>query len=1209
MSVKGNDAQSMPDFPIVGIGASAGGIEALQGLFASLPPQTGLAFVVIQHLLPDHPSHLPELLGKACRLPVCEARGGMKVEPDRVYIIAPNEKLVLDRGILESRPFPAYARVCIDIIDTFFKSLAADRGQQAIAVVLSGTGSDGAEGIIRIKQAGGTVFVQNPTTAMHGGMPCAAIATGAANHVLPVDGIARELLAGVPVPAVRTPAAAGQEDIAQPLEEILTLIRRHTGSDMSGYKFSPLFWQIQQRMRARGIDQAYDYAALLRAEPAELETLVRSIPIHVTEFFRDPAAWEALERKVIAPLIREHGGGRPIRVWTPACSSGEEAYSVEMLLAEQIDRLGKPVDFQVFATDASPDIVARARRGVFSAAAIERISPERRARFFYPYGGKYRVKKNLREKLVFAPQHLLVDPPFADMDLVTCRNLLIYLEPYAQQRVVTLLHASLRMGGYLFLGRGESLNPNQAGFEVVSMPLRIYRKAAPLADSQARFPKRLKRLPPALGAESAHRAVLEEFDLPSVLIDAQFNVLHIYGDTSPFLRLPPGQPVLNLLAMIPWAWAANLRVSAQNALSGQQPVTVEGLPERQKDEGALRIKLTPVNAGEEGGAPRLLVSFIRSSGFGMAAPEGRSGAAMPEDASAEPDSPGWRDTLRLTIEELEASREELQVLNEELRAVNEQLNLSNEEINDVNAQLRDKIQELETQSHVLSSGAVMTLFLDKDLRVRWFTPAVSELFPLRPYDTGRQITELGPRFVDPHFIDDIQAVMRTGEPLEGEVCNREGRWFLRRIGPFRTGSDKTTGVAITFTDITARKHAEEEAQAQRRLLETVLDHLPVAVNIVRASDLNILLVNPKYQELAPQREMVGKPPHEIWPEEPELERILLNVAETGKPFSVTDASYKLKSAENGPLEEVYFSWSIFRIALPGNAGWGLVTTAWETTARKRTEETLRQTLAQAEQGDRMLAALMRHMPEGIVIADAPDAKIRMISRAGREKTGKSDRYLKVAYGKLAERWGIYRADGVTKPADDELPLVRSIHHGETVRDEVWVIVHKDGRHIPILCNASPIRDARGKITGGIIAFRDITVRQQVEDAWRQNERLLRTLFDAMEEGFCIIEMIFDANNSPLDYRFLEVNAAFERQTGLADAEGKTMRSLKPHHEEHWFEIYGRIALTGEPMRFELPAAELGRDYRVYAFRIGRPELRRVGILFRTLAKREPPAKE
>ncbi|MGJ0483242.1 MAG: chemotaxis protein CheB [Methylomicrobium sp.] len=1458
MAVNKSDGPQTRAFPVVGIGASAGGIEALHSLFSLLPPQTGLAFVVIQHLLPDHPSHLAELLGKTCRLPVCEAQDGMRVEPDHVYIIAPGERLALDQGTLRSRPFLSHTLVCIDLIDTFFKSLATDRGQQAIAVILSGTGSDGADGVIQIKQVGGTVFVQNPTTAMHGGMPCAAIATGTANHILPVAAIARELLAATSAAAPPL-TDTGPEDIAQPLDEILTLIRRHTGSDMSSYKFSPLFWQVQQRMQARRLGHVHDYVTLLYDDPAELEALVRNLPIHVTEFFRDPEAWEVLASEVIAPLIRDHRGDRPLRVWTPACSSGEEAYSVAMLLAEQFDQLNKPADFQIFATDASPEIVARASRGVFSAAAIQGLSPERLARFFSANEGKYRIEKNVREKVVFAPQHLLADPPFANVDLVTCRNFLIYLEPYAQKQVLTLLHASLKMGGYLFLGRGETLISNQGGFEVISMPWRIYRKTASLADTQIRFPKRLQRLlssqaSATLGAENAHRAIVEEFDLPSVLIDAQFNILHVYGDTSSFLRLPPGQPTLNLLAMAPSAWAADIQTSAQNALAEQRPMTVDGLREAKKVGGIWSIKLTPIQAGEEESAPRLLVSFVCLPLADDRALPGNDEPAL----SGESSTPGWRDTLRLTIEELEASREELQVLNEELRAVNDQLNLSNEEINNVNAQLRDKIQELETQSHVLSSGAVRTLFLDKELRVQWFTPAISELFPLRSYDAGRKITELVPRFVDLRFIDDIQAVMRRGKPLEGEVRNVEGRWYLRRIGPFRTGRDKTTGVAITFTDITERKQteeslqrersllvsvmqatdfmlvfldpqfnfvwvnpayadsckmkpeemvgknhfalyphaeneaifrhvrdtgeavsykdkpfvfrdqpergttywnwslipvkapdgtvtglvfsllettkfkqaqealsnseyrlrrfydsgllgiiywnmdgkvidandkflemvgydredltagrvdwqrmtppeyayldkqatvdllatgvvsapfekeyirkdgtrlpvilagamldderfngvafvlditerkqAEEEIQAQRNLFETVLNHLPVAVNIVRASDLKILLINPKYQAFAPKKKMLGKPLLEVWPEVPEIEKFFQHVAKTGKPFSLRDAPYKIRRSENGPLEEAYFSWSLFRIALPGNAGWGLLNTAWETSDRKQTEVALRQALSKAEEGDRMLAAMMEYMPEGIAIADAPDVKIRMISRAGRKMTGKPDRHLKVGYGKLVERWNVYRADGVTKPADNELPLVRSTQQGEVVQDEVWVIAHKDGRHIPVLCNAGPIRDAQGNITGGIIAFRDIAARLQAEDALRESERLLRILFNSIDEGFCIIEMVFDAHDQPIDYRFLEVNAVFERLTGLADAEGKTMRSLKPNHEEHWFKIYGQIALTGEPMHFENPAVELGRFYQVYAFRIGNPDERKVAILFRDITERQP----
>jgi two-component system CheB/CheR fusion protein len=814
-----------PDFPIVGIGASAGGIAPLRGLFKRLPERTGLAFVVVQHLLPEHPSQLAEVLQKSTALPVCEAENGMKVNPDHVYVAPPSKMLTLEQGALRCRPLYAEEHAGIDSIDTFFASLAADRGRQAIAVVLSGTGKDGAAGIIRIRQAGGIVFVQNPHTAQHDGMPLAAIATGAANHILPVETMAHELANTAFSPAV--PAATAHpanEDIAPPLDDILTLIRRQTGFDLSGYKLKPLRWQIQQRMKIRRIEHIDDYEDLLHDDPAELEALIRDIPIHVTEFFRDPEAWEVLAREVIAPLVQTHGGDRPLRVWTPACSSGEEAYSVAMLLAEQASQAEKPVDFQLFATDASFEIVARASRGLFSAAAVETISPERKARFFYTADGAYRIKKSLREKLVFAPQHLLADPPFSDLDMVTCRNLLIYLEPSVQQRLLSLLHASLRMGGTLFLGSGESLPPKQRGFETVSMHWHIYRKTeAATDDIRMHIPKRLERLQhtkpgKASVAERAHWAALEGFELPSVLIDDKFNILRVYGDTDAFLRLPPGEPTLNLLQVAQPALVTNLWIAADRAVAERRAVTVGGgLLDSKTGNFSLSLRITPLS-GEDGRSIRLLVSFLRSAppaGFSLI--ENRktgSSTASPSEQGSET----WNDALRLSIEELEASREELQALNEELKTVNDQLNIRNDEVHEINAELQAKIRELETQSHVLSSGAVMTLFLDEALRIRWFTAAVSELFPVLPTDTGRKITELVPKFDDPYFIDEVRSVMRTAEPLESEVCNRAGRWYLRRIGPFRSGHDKTTGVAITFTDITERKRAEEALrQSEHRL--------------------------------------------------------------------------------------------------------------------------------------------------------------------------------------------------------------------------------------------------------------------------------------------------------------------------------------------------------------------------------------------------------
>lgn len=785
---------------VVGIGASAGGITALQSLFQALPAEPNLALVVLQHLPADQPSRLATLLGLWSPLPVRPAADGVRPEPDHVYVPAPHEVLTLEQGVFrtrrcaggERRPGP-------DTIDAFLESLAADQGPRAVAVVLSGMGMDGTAGAVRVRQAGGVVLVQDPLTALHDAMPTAVITRGIADEVLPVGQIADRL--GACGAATYARPAASRDwigEVSRTLDQILAVVRTRAGFDLRGYKPSPVLWRIQQRMDARRVPLFDDYLALLHDDPGELESLVRGIPIHVTEFFRDPEAWTMLGDAALGPLLETAAARDGIRAWTPACSTGEEAYSLAMLLAERTAAAATPADFRIFASDASPDILARASRGVFSATATARLSAERRSRFFYAADGALRVKSGLRQKMVFAPQDLLADPPFSGLDLITCRNLLIYLEPDAIERVLCTLHAALRPGGYLLLGRGEAMAARHGGFETVSRPWNLHRKSGPFTAAPAAAARPAPRIRETTAVlDHAHRAVVAQGALPSVLVDERLRILRVHGDTGRILRLPEGEPTHDLPSLLPPGWRADLRRAARDALADGQAISVALLDDR-----AMTLRLTPLDRNGADDA-RLLISFVGepeapADGADLAAP-------LPMATRTAED---WSEAVRLSHAELEASREELQALNEELKAANAQLADTNDDLNDANAQLRDKVDELAMQGRVLSAGAVMTLCLDAALRVRWFTPALEALLPLRPADAGRAITDFAPRVTDPRFLADVRAVMEDDAPRDAEVRDPNGRWYMRRIRPHRPDGDAPGGVVVSFTEITARRRAE-----------------------------------------------------------------------------------------------------------------------------------------------------------------------------------------------------------------------------------------------------------------------------------------------------------------------------------------------------------------------------------------------------------------
>ena len=906
-------AQPALDFPVVGIGASAGGIAALRKFFSAVPEKPGMAFIVVLHLSPEHESHLADLLRKVVTLPLTEVEGDTAVERDHVYVITPKHALTLEDGTIRVNPAGESPR---HPVDTLFRSLATEQREKAVAVVLSGTGTNGTGGAIRVKEEGGIVLVQDPETAEHQGMPQATIGAGVADRVLAPDAMAQELLALAAHAYVRAPAEASrlQDGEEQQLNAILAALRTRAAYDFHGYKTTTLLRRIRRRMGLRRMDELGEYAAVLRDDPAEAEDLVRDMLISVTAFFRDRAAWEELEKLVIEPLVRDRESGQPMRVWVPACSTGEEAYSLAMLLLDCAEAADKAIDLKVFATDAAPHVLARARTGRFAASVAEEMPPDRLERHFEKRGDYYQASKKLREAIVFAPQKLMHDPPFSRMDLVSCRNLLIYLGTEAQKRVTALLHFALREGGYLFLGTAEGVGEREDMFQTVSKKWRIYRRIGPtrhdivdfpVAGHHHRPPETARAAAPAVQgpAQRARQALLEHFAPPSVLIDEHFHVHFFHGETERFLDQPRGEPTRDLLSLAKRGLAARLRAAVHRAMRDGEPVTVDAHVEG-PERVPVRLSVTPLGGGEP---RRLLVSFLRA-GDGGAPPAAtiESDERLPRTENELEDAlRASRAELRETVEQLEGSNEELKASNEEITSMNEELQSTNEELetskeemqslneelNTVNVQLQNKVAELEERTHdldnLLSSSAVATLFLDREMRIRFATPAVRDLLDVLESDIGRPVSHLAQKFEDPDFVEDARAVLKTLQPREREVGTGEGRWFERQIVPYRA-EDRIEGVVVTFSDVTERRRSEQEVAAAREFAESIVETVRHPLLVLDPS-LNVVSVNDAFCQTykVSRDEGLGRRIYDVgggqW-DLPELRRLLDKVLPHDKAF-------------------------------------------------------------------------------------------------------------------------------------------------------------------------------------------------------------------------------------------------------------------------------------------------------------------------------------
>ena len=840
---------------VAAIGSSAGGFDAIRTFFDNMPADSGIAFVVIQHLHPTQKSLAAELFGKRTAMPVVQAEDGMRIEPNHVYTVPPNTYPSIHQGLLRLEA-PKQLHGPRLPIDHFFASLGEDQRERAIGIILSGSGSDGALGAKNIAANGGIVLAQDPVTAQFDGMPQSAIASGLVNHILPVANMPE-----VPVGYARHPYVAGAarpqtmaESEEAGLESVLGLIRGRRGYSFSGYKQSTLLRRIQRRMGLRSIEHWNDYIAVLRKNPAEIDTLFKDLLIGVTEFFRDPDAWRIMETEVIAPLVDAKPRGEPIRVWVPGCATGEEAYALAMLLLEKLKQAGKRCPVQVFATDTNEDTLQVGRDGIYPSGVATRIAPERLRRFFIEAAGNhhYQVALELRESVVFGVQNLVTDPPFSRLDLISCRNLLIYLESDIQKKIVGLFQFALRPGGYMFLGSAETIGERGDLFKPISKKWRIYQRSGaagrqlpdlaldaevPHAASTTAAVKHA--VPRSLQlANRAQQLILDRFAPAAVLVNSRNEIIYFCGPVENYLLRPRGSPTQDLLAQARDGLRSGLRSALREAAARDATVSVRDARVK-RDGGFATALLTVTPAGADGDGARLLLVVFQDQP--KAAAEAQAGSSDSDLVhQLEDELRTTKDELQGSIEHMEASNEELKVsneevvsVNEELQSINEELESSkeelqslNEELSTVNQQLQSKVAELETANadlkNLLASSEIATICVDRDFHIRWFTPAMKQVFNVIDSDIGRPIKDFAAALSGGALLEHAAAVLEKLIPLQRELQLDDGRWYLRRVVPYRGDNERIDGVVVTFTDISeARLAAETEVKTQRRATDSL----------------------------------------------------------------------------------------------------------------------------------------------------------------------------------------------------------------------------------------------------------------------------------------------------------------------------------------------------------------------------------------------------
>jgi two-component system CheB/CheR fusion protein len=1105
-----------PFFPVVGVGASAGGLEAFTALLKALPADTGMSFVLVQHMDPTHESMLPRLLAKATPMPVHEVSDGMAVEPNHVYVIPSNAGMTISEGVLRLAARREGAGKNLRI-DDFFYSLAEDLKSAAIGVILSGTASDGTLGLKAIKAEGGITFAQDEKTAKFPDMPLSAMATGCVDFSLPPQKIAAELARMGRHPYVRTfqqvEPPEGAKEESEGLRTICALLRTKTGVDFHLYKPATIQRRVARRMAVQRADALEHYIQLLHKNPAELDALYEDIFIHVTGFFRDPEALAALQQTVFARILHKEPGSHAIRVWVPGCSSGEEVYSIAMMLLEELGEQAGHTKIQIFGTDISDRAIEQARGGNYGESGMAQVSMERRRRFFVKAAGGWEIAKFVRDMCVFARHDVTKDPPFSRLDLISCRNVMIYFGPVAQKRVVETFHYALKPAGWLFLGMAEALNAFSHLFSVEDHKHKFFsRKPVAGPPYMGTTAAGLAKADQAqLGAASpltrfdvrreAERVLLEQFAPAALVVDPDLQIVHFQGNTSPFLAPATGEPSFYLLRMVRPELVVDLRTAIQQVQKKGVAVRREGIRFKLNDAvSTVDLLVEPLPEQHAKGSDFLVV-FQASPGPRQleSAPSQVKRQGGGKIARMEQELAATREHLRAIIEEQEAvqeemkaaneealsSNEELQSTNEELETAKEELQSSNEELTTLNDELQNRNTELglltNDLSNLLVGVEIPIVILDSDLRIRRFTPQAEKVLNLIASDVGRPLTDIASTLDVPNWKELISEVIEHHRVVHREVRDRMGRWYSLRMRPYKSGEDKIGGILMALLDIDTVKRSLDEAREARDFAEAIVETVREPLLILDA-ELRVLKATRSYYETfrtsAAQTE--GYPLFDLDGGQWNVARLRESLEEVvRRDTRLDDFEVVHEFPPAGPRHLLLNARQIHR----QSAGTPLILLAMEdVTERKQAENVLRQ--------------------RDMAIQEASTQAILSVAADGR---------IVMANLRAVEMFGYSREELLELPLEVLLPArspeaqaehrnryIAGAHNRPTALGLDMKGRRKDGTEFPVSVTLSHIETKDGTL--GIDFITDLTERRQAEDALRLSQERLRLAQEAAEIG-------------------------------------------------------------------------------------------------------------